>query len=383
MKKLSALFLVICCVVLSAAPRMQKKLQLPEILYAVPGIECNLYFENIFLTINPGNFAFEVKCTKGRCDEKRWRFTPKADETGSYDLKVRVFDDDGVVAEGGTKLVVTPVDAGKGKKITMLLIGSSNIARQHAFPLHLHSLFQLPGNPAVTMIGENGPGAPDKLKAVRHEGYGGWSYQTFTTSGRKRIKGRGSNYRENPFWNFKSSSLDFPGYFKKNSSGIAPDFVIISLGGNDTFAADDATIDKFLTDISKRIHLFLDALRKAAPNARIGLNLMEYCSKSQDAFGKSYGTLQSRWQTRKNLFRYRQMVTDLVKSRNDKNLFTIPIYTAIDNENNVIRQKEFANARNKTRVLRDANGLHPLPAGYQQTADCAYGWLKYLLHQSK
>ena len=77
------------------------------------------------------------------------------------------------------------------------------------------------------------------------------------------------------------------------------------------------------------------------------------------------------------------MVTDLVKSRNDKNLFTIPIYTAIDNENNVIRQKEFANARNKTRVLRDANGLHPLPAGYQQTADCAYGWLKYLLNQSK
>ena len=57
---------------LTAAPRLQDRLQLPEKIYAIPGIECNLYFENLFLTINPANFAFEVKCTKGRCDEKRW-----------------------------------------------------------------------------------------------------------------------------------------------------------------------------------------------------------------------------------------------------------------------------------------------------------------------
>ena len=383
MKKLSALFLVICCVVLSAAPRMQKKLQLPEILYAVPGIECNLYFENIFLTINPGNFAFEVKCTKGRCDEKRWRLTPKANETGSYDLKVRVYDDDGVVAEGGTKLVVTPVDAGKGKKIAMLLIGSSNIARQHAFPLHLHSLFQLPGNPAVTMIGENGPGAPDKLKAVRHEGYGGWSYQTFTTSGRKRIKGRGSNYRENPFWNFKSSALDFPAYFKKNNQGRAPGMVIISLGGNDTFLCDDTTLEKNLGEIRKRIRIFVSALRKAAPDAVIALNQMEYCASSQDAFGKNYGSQQSRWQTRKNLFHYRQMLADFVEESKDPKLFVIPIYLALDTENNFPVQRERANARSSSKVPRQSNALHPLPGGYQQSADLVYAWIKYQLSRNQ
>ena len=44
---------------------MQKKLTMPEKIYAVAGIECNLYFRQVFMTINPANFAFYVKCTHG------------------------------------------------------------------------------------------------------------------------------------------------------------------------------------------------------------------------------------------------------------------------------------------------------------------------------
>ena len=48
--KFSTVLILICCAgILCAAPRMQKKLQLPDTVYAVPGIECNIYFENIFL----------------------------------------------------------------------------------------------------------------------------------------------------------------------------------------------------------------------------------------------------------------------------------------------------------------------------------------------
>ena len=143
MKKNLCFLVLILCFLLSAAPRLQKKLQLPEVIYAVPGIECCIYFENTFLTINPSNFSFEVKCAKGRSDAKRWRFTPQVSETGSYDLTLRIFDDEGIVAERSAKVVVVPRDAGKGKTLSMLIVGSSNIARQHAFPLHLHSLFQL------------------------------------------------------------------------------------------------------------------------------------------------------------------------------------------------------------------------------------------------
>lgn len=383
MKKNLCFWVLILCFLLSAAPRLQKKLQLPEVIYAVPGIECCIYFENTFLTINPSNFSFEVKCAKGRSDAKRWRFTPQVSETGSYDLTLRIFDDEGIVAERSAKVVVVPRDAGKGKTLSMLIVGSSNIARQHAFPLHLHSLFQTGGNPVLKMIGENGPGAPDKLGAVRHEGYGGWSFQTFTTSGRKRIKGRGYNYRENPFWNFKSSALDFPAYFKKNNQGRAPGMVIISLGGNDTFLCDDTTLEKNLGEIRKRIRIFVSALRKAAPDAVIALNQMEYCASSQDAFGKNYGSQQSRWQTRKNLFHYRQMLADFVEESKDPKLFVIPIYLALDTENNFPVQQERANARSSRKVPRQSNALHPLPGGYQQSADLVYAWIKYQLSRNQ
>ena len=64
--------------VLAAAPRLQSKLLLPEKIYAVPGIESNIYYENIFHTHNPANYSFEFLCEKGNNDAKRvfnlWTF---------------------------------------------------------------------------------------------------------------------------------------------------------------------------------------------------------------------------------------------------------------------------------------------------------------------
>ena len=52
------------------------KLLLPEIIYALPGFEINIYFQNIVTVINPDNYAFDVECAKGRCDQLRWRWIP-------------------------------------------------------------------------------------------------------------------------------------------------------------------------------------------------------------------------------------------------------------------------------------------------------------------
>ena len=60
--------------VLAAAPRLQSKLLLPEKIYAVPGIESNIYYENIFHTLNPANYSFEFLCKKGNNDAKRWHY---------------------------------------------------------------------------------------------------------------------------------------------------------------------------------------------------------------------------------------------------------------------------------------------------------------------
>ena len=367
---------------LTAAPRLQNRLQLPEKIYAVPGIECNIYFENIFLTLNPANFAFEVKCKKGRCDEKRWHFIPKKSDVGTCDLLLNVYDDNGLVASASTQLAVIPADAGKGKTVSLLQIGSSSISMRHAFPSHIYNLFQGEGNPVLKMVGENGPGWPDKIKDVRHEGYGGWSYTDFTTAGRKP-RPRNPNARMNPFWNPETKALDFAAYFQKNNGGKAPDFITVTLGGNDITPYDDARIDEGLVKTRKRAESFLSALRKAAPEAVIGLTLGGYCSKSQDAFGNNYNCTLHRWQFLKNSFKLRSMLVDLVRKSPELKLHLVPMYCAHDNENNVYKRKEAANFRNSARVMRESNGLHPVASGYQQAGDCYYAWMKAQLNQPK
>ena len=370
------------CTVAGTTPHMQNRLQLPEKIYAVPGIECNVYFENIFLTLNSANFAFEVKCKKGRCDEKRWHFIPKESEAGTYDLLLNVYDDNGMVASASSKLVVTPSDAGKGKTISLLQIGDSSIAMRHAFPSHIYNLFQGEGNPVLKMIGENGPGRPDKIKDIRHEGYGGWRYMEFITAGRRPRPGN-PNARMNPFWNPETKALDFAAYFQKNNDGKAPDFITINLGINDISPYDDAQIEQGLVKVRERAEVFLAALRKAAPEAVIGLTLSGYCSKSQDAFGNNYGCVLQRWQYLKNIFKYRTMIVDLVRKSPGLKLHLVPIYCAHDNENNVYKRKETVNFRNSARVMRESNGLHPAASGYQQAGDCYYAWMKALLNQTK
>ena len=338
---------------------MQKKLTMPEKIYAVAGIECNLYFRQVFMTINPANFAFYVKCKKGRSDEKRWTYTPKKDDAGTYDLVLEVHNDDGIVAQGRTQLVVVPADAGKGKSISMLIMGSSTIHMRHAIPRHIHTLFKAPGNPALTLIGENGPHWPDKAPGeIRHEGYGGWSFMSFVVRGRVNKKKPAIAYhRSNPFWNSKTNALDFGAYLTKNNKGKAPDYILIALGGNDVFSCTDTNIDSRLKLIRTRMNTLFGAIRKTA-------------------FGSDYGCKGFRWQVKKNFAKFRLLVDDVVKNSKDPNLVKVDATHAFDCENNVPVHKRFVNGRNRQITARQSNALHPTDAGYNQIADTIYAWIK-------
>ena len=382
-KNVLMLALMLTSLLLFATPKMQDKLILPEKIYAVPGIETNIYYANIFRTINPANYSFEFLCKKGNNDAKRWHFTPKKGEEGTYDVTLRVWDDDGVVAEAKSQLIVTPADAGKDKNLSIMIVGSSCISMFHAYPTHIYNLFKTPGNPKLTMIGENGPRDKDKkLGEIRHEGYGGWSYHTFITKG--RVRGKSANMRESPFWNFKTQKLDFAEYFKKNTNGKAPDLVTVSLGGNDMFRAQDATMKEHVAGVKKNMITFFTALRKVAPDAKVAIVLIDYSATSQDAFGYNYGSTQTRWQFKKNYAAFIKMVQALVKEKPELKLELVLLNGAVDNENNGHIYRMNANARNKaTKVLFQANALHPKPHGYQQGADAFYCWMKYMLHRDE
>jgi len=84
-----------------ASAQQDVRLMLPKTVYAVPGIECNLYFDNAVLVLNPANFAFDAECARGRQLAECWRFVPKAEEVGDYGLTLTVRNaDNAVVAEG-------------------------------------------------------------------------------------------------------------------------------------------------------------------------------------------------------------------------------------------------------------------------------------------
>ena len=72
------------CTVFSGKNTANVRLLVPEKIYAVPGIEMNVYFNNIVTVINPANYVFDVNCEKGRNDVKRWRFTPEKGDVGTY-----------------------------------------------------------------------------------------------------------------------------------------------------------------------------------------------------------------------------------------------------------------------------------------------------------
>ena len=136
-KMLLAISFVFSAMVLFADSSL--KLQLPEKIYAVPGIEANIYFDNIVLTPNSDIYVFDVTCKKGRNDQKRWRFVPTDKDVGEYDWSVKVIDASGTLAEGKTKLIVSPADAGKGKSISILLVGDS-LTSANVYPIRLFEL---------------------------------------------------------------------------------------------------------------------------------------------------------------------------------------------------------------------------------------------------
>ena len=122
------------------------RLVVPPRIYGVSGCETSIYYRNLTSVINPGNYAFEVECEKGRMDEERWRWTPSGDECGTFPIRISMWSDQGLEAEARTEIVVSPADAGEGGKCAFLYVGAScTVAKGH--PEALQERFLRPGNP--------------------------------------------------------------------------------------------------------------------------------------------------------------------------------------------------------------------------------------------
>ena len=356
------------------------KLQLPPAIYAVPGIESNIYFDNVVNVINPDNYVFDVTCAKGRNDQKRWRYTPAAGDKGVFPLKLTVLSANGVEAEGTTQLIVTPAESGTGKNISVLVIGDSLTAAS-VYPQRMYDLLKANGHPGVKFIGTTGR----KNSLAKHEGYGGWAWNTFLTKKNPTKVKPGTavspRHRASPF--LFNGKFDLTRYLKENNNGKAPDFITIQLGVNDVFGATDKNQAETIAKILQNADNLLGALRKEAPNAIIGVGLVTPGAKTQDAFGSNYANGQTRWQYKKNQHALNAAMLKKFANYPDKKVFLVPSCVNLDCENNFPVRKEAVNGPdfkgNQRTVIRQSNGVHPAPTGYNQMGDTFYCWIKYQL----
>ena len=363
-----------------AAAAEDVRLLIPEKIYAVPGIESNVYFNNVVTVINPANYVFDVDCEKGRNDLKRWRFTPESSDVGTWKWKIRVISDSGVVAEAESELIVVPKDAGKGRKITMLIVGASQTGAGW-YPLRVAELMQGPDNPEFKTLGNRSRGI------ARNEGYGGWTWKSFRTrwgyAGKDKKKNDGMH--PNRPANFDSPFLfpdkdgkgvfDLNRYFQKYNGGQVPDAVSFQLGLNDFVLSNENKIDDAIKRSMENLDLLIAEFKKLKPAPELFV-FQHIPGSNQDGFGKNYACGQTSWQYRRNLDLYNRA---LLKKSKELGFNLVPVYINMDTENNYPRMKQPVNAQNPNEVELQNNGVHPTRFGYFQMGDtlycCLKGWL--------
>ncbi len=349
------------------------KLLLPEVIYAVPGVECNVYFDNIVLTPNPANYIFDVDCEKGRNDEKRWRFTPTEADLGTFEWKITIFDAEKAIAKGVTTVKVVPANTGENREISILVIGDS-LTGASMYPTRIFTQMQKSGNPKFKMIGGN----KTKTEGVVHEGFGGWTWNSFLT---KVVENPDPAKPRNITSRFLvrqdgSYALDFQNYLNEHNEGQAPDLITVMLGINDIFSAQDDNLEERIKNILENAERLLAEFRRVAPNAVIGIGFPTPGAYSQDAFGSNYKCGQTRWQFKKNQHALCRAMLKKFSNSDDKKMILIPTFVNLDCENNFPTKTEPINDDNTQVIRRQSNGVHPASTGYNQIGDTFYCWIK-------
>ena len=250
------------------------QLTLPPTFYAVPGVEMNIYYDNIVLTETPEKYCFEVYCNIGTVEHDRWTITPTPCDVGQHPLSVKVIDADGtVLGTAKTILHVSAAYSGFHRDTYRLLIIGDSLTHNTIYSNKIAELLSKPCNPKWQMLGTHKP--KSAAAGVAHEGYGGWTWQRFVSKYEPNPDGT-HRKRSSPFVYLGKDGkpgLDVKRYFKEECNDHTPDVVIIKLGINDCFSAKQDAIDEKIDGMFTQADILIKALQAAAPEAEIGICL--------------------------------------------------------------------------------------------------------------
>lgn len=339
------------------------RLTLPPAIYAVPGVEMNVFFGNTVLidAADAANVSFRCECPVGKVAKDRWTLNAKDTEVGRHAFKLTATDAQGNIIEiAETEVIVSPRDEGNGINIKLLIVGDSLTHASH-YPNEIARLLNQPKNPTWQMYGTHHP--PRAKEGVNHEGYGGWSWVRFRTKFEPKRPTPGKT-NSSPFVfadeNGKPKT-DVTRYFKEYTGGKRPDLIIIMLGINDCFSAkpdSPATIDVKIDWMFREADLLLKDIRKAAPRADIGICLTTPGNSRDGAFVANYGKRYTRWGWRR--IQHRLVERQIEHFQNTWGIHLIPTNLNLDT----------------TDGYPPNNGVHPNEKGYQQIGATIYSWMK-------
>ena len=355
------------------------RMALPTELFVVAGVETNLYFDNVVLTLNPANYAFDVICSKGRQQAERWTWIPTEADVGEVSLQLDVRDEQNrLISRGKTTIKVTSGKSDKKRDLCLLMIGDS-LTHASITSRHLLDLSTKLGVPALTLIGSHAPDASHPEN--RHEGYGGWTAQRFATHYTETARQGDYAKRGSPFLYKQadgSTKLDFPLYCQDINAGKFPDAVTIFLGPNDIFSFNDDTIAGGIDNMLIHYDKLIEMIPAASPSTRIGVMLPVPAAASQDAFGSNYAAGQTRWQYKRNQHALVEAMLKRYAGRSSTGISLIATHVNLDSVHNYPTETVTPNANSEEKIVRQNNGVHPSAAGYRQIGDSVYAWLMSL-----
>ena len=369
---------------------------LPATVFAVPGVECNVYYTRVFDSVVPQRYAFEALCETGSAFGDCWRLTPKAEQAGkSYRLVLNAWDDTGLVAAGTTTVVVAraPTDEEKGRRITLALLGASSTNCR--YPDQILRRMREAGFSGYTPVGSHcGSSASmerDPAKGALHDGYGGYAWGTFLTryalavdeidniqavAEREQLRSFGEKIPEGQQWRRAllrsplvrlvdgKKTVDVQAWFDKVNGGKAPDYILICLGGNGIFnGRPGEDMKEKVTREIQNARKLLSLLRAAAPETVIAVGGAFASSADQDSWGCNYGAIQSWFFGWKSFNLYGREIERLCRELGDPKIVYVPYSHGVDPLGSYPRGKKRGNA------------LHATREGGLQMGDTLFAWL--------
>lgn len=350
---------------------------IPSMLYAVVGVEMNLYYDGVFSSIYPFhsialNVSTSIPADVSQQQDERWTFTPGAQHVGDWTFRLDAAYAHTPEASATATLRVRPASLVTPVTRRLLVIGDSTTAHGEwlAELLNLTDGTGLTlatvGTKTATASDAGKPPAQPQARTVTHEAVPGWSIA--------------AHYSDPTSVFVFGGAFSFPQYLAAHPMTLAAgDWVVVALGINDVFSyTDDTACLNAIATMTTRLNAMLASIQSAVPGVRIGLALTIPPSHSQDAFAANYFSGQTRAQYQRNRDQWVAAMLATWGSLTAQGVYLIPIHGALDTRHNMLLDAaKPVNARNTgVLVTRQNNGVHPAQSGYWQCADSYFAFFR-------